>query len=493
MTKPHQVDLGQVEALLMALDPSISNIVLVTREGVQATELLAFVTPRSVDIDALAELARTRLPPTARPTRIVPIATLPLTEHGEIDRSAIVAICDAAAATATHRRSTDEPIAVIGMGCRFPGAPSPTAFWQLMIEGRDAVGEVGPDRWPVEAYYDPDPEAPGKMPTRRGGFIDDIYAFDPHPFGISPREAAAVDPQHRLLLEVAYDALAHGGIEPAGLRGSSTGVFVGICASEYALLLTRSGIDAEDWDHAPYLGAGTNPGVSSGRLSYLWGLTGPSLSVNTACSSSLVATHLACQSLRLRECSLALAGGVNAILTPEPTVWLSKARMLAPDGRCKTFDAAADGYVRGEGCGMVALKLLSTANKDGDRILAVIRGSAVNHNGRSRGLSAPAERAQQAVARAALARAGVRPHEVGYVEAHGTGTALGDPVEARALGATYGGSRRTDPLLIGSVKTNIGHLEGAAGVAGLIKTILVLCGIYNCLLKKQGGIGECLV
>jgi acyl transferase domain-containing protein len=368
-------------------------------------------------------------------------------------------------------KSTNEPIAVVGLSCRFPGADSPAAYWALLRDGRDGIRTVPPDRWDIDAYYDENPDAPGKMYSRFGGFVDGVDLFDSDFFGISPREAVSMDPQQRLLLEVCWEALEDAGHPPAREKGSATGVFVGITAHDYSALLGRGGLDSLD----AYSMTGNALNFAAGRLSYALGLQGPSLAVDTACSSSLVAVHLACQSLRNGEASMALAAGVNLILTPAANVVLSRARMLAADGRCKTFDAAADGYVRGEGCGVVVLKRLSDAVADGDRVLAVIRGSAVNQDGPSGGLTVPNGPAQQAVIRQALQRAGVAAREVGYVEAHGTGTSLGDPIEIAALGAVLGDQRAADhPLLIGSAKTNIGHLESAAGIAGLIKVVLAL-------------------
>ena len=370
-------------------------------------------------------------------------------------------------------RAQDEPIAIVGMGCRFPGgATSPDAFWRLLHDGVDAITEVPRDRWDIDAYYDPDPDAVGKMTSRYGGFVGGIQEFDAPFFGMSPREAAALDPQQRLLLEVSWEALEHGGYAPDRLQGSRTGVFVGISSSDYGQQQIKLG-DARHFN--AYFGTGTAPSVAAGRLSYSLGLEGPSLSVDTACSSSLVAVHLACQSLRNGESDLALAGGVSLLLAPEINVALSRARMLSPGGRCRTFDASADGYVRSEGCGLIVLKRLSSAVADGDRVLAVIRGSAVNQDGRSGGLTVPNGPSQQELIRDALRRAQVQPADVSYVEAHGTGTSLGDPIEAHALGAVFGRGRAADqPLVVGSVKTNLGHLEAAAGIAGLIKTVLAL-------------------
>ncbi|HEX8847781.1 MAG TPA: type I polyketide synthase [Pyrinomonadaceae bacterium] len=363
-----------------------------------------------------------------------------------------------------------EPIAIVGMGCRFPGgANSPEAFWHLLRDGVNAVTEVPADRWDIEAYFDPNPEAPGKMYTRWGAFIDKVDEFDPGFFGIAPREALSMDPQQRLLLEVTWEALENAGQNSEKLAGSKTGVFVGMMNNEYFQHIKQQGPGAID----AYYGTGNVTSSAAGRLSYALGFNGPSMTIDTACSASLVATHLACQSLRNGECDMALASGVNLILLPDVTLYMCRAKTMAADGRCKTFDAAADGYVRGEGCGVVVLKRLSDALADGDNILAVVRGSAVKHDGRSGGFTVPSGSAQQEVIREALANAGVAPSEVGYVEAHGTGTPLGDPIEMRALGSVMNGERR-NPLMVGSVKTNIGHLESAAGIAGLIKTVLAL-------------------
>ncbi|HET7695301.1 MAG TPA: SDR family NAD(P)-dependent oxidoreductase [Vicinamibacterales bacterium] len=379
----------------------------------------------------------------------------------------------AAAALAPIVEPAGDAIAIIGMGCRLPGnANTPDEFWDLLREGVDAIREIPADRWDVDAYYDPNPETPGKMYTRSGGFLDRIDRFDPHFFGISPRETISLDPQQRLLLEVAWEALEHAGQPPDRLLGTRSGVFVGIGTYDYALLHMKqpnpAALDA-------YFGTGTSLSVAAGRLAYSLGLQGPALAVDTACSSSLVAVHLACKSLRDGECRIALAGGVNLMMTPEPWVNGCRAHMLAPDGRCKTFDASADGYARAEGAGVIVLKRLSDALADGDRVLAVVRGTAVNQDGRSSGLTVPNGPSQQAVIRDALARAGVQPAHVGYVEAHGTGTALGDPIEIEALRSVLMDGRPADrPLVVGSVKTNIGHLEAAAGVAGLIKVVLSL-------------------
>jgi acyl transferase domain-containing protein/acyl carrier protein len=368
---------------------------------------------------------------------------------------------------------TSEPIAIIGMACRFPGgANTPELFWELLEKGRDGVVDVPADRWDIHSLYDPDPDAPGKMYSRQGGFIGPIDQFDARFFGISPREAIHMDPQQRLLLEVSWEALERAGVAPGALAETRTGVFLGAGPSDYAQLHFHAG-DPSAID--VYDGTGNASCFTSGRLSYALGLQGPSLMVDTACSSSLVAVHLACRSLRAGECDVALAAGVQLMVTPETYIFLSRARALAPDGRCKPFDASADGYGRGEGCGVIVLKRLSAAQAAGDRILAVIRGSAVNHDGPSSGLTVPNGLAQQALIRSALESARVSPAEVGYVEAHGTGTALGDPIEADALAAVLGtGHSPQRPLWIGSVKSNIGHLEAAAGIAGLMKAVLAL-------------------
>ncbi len=370
-------------------------------------------------------------------------------------------------------RAKSEPIAIIGMGCRFPGGVNdPETYWQLLKDGREGIVEVPSDRWNVNAYYDPDPNAPGKMYTRYGGFMEGVDGFDPQFFRISPREAVGIDPQQRLLLEVCWEALEHAGQVPEQLRGSPTGVFVGTCFDDYAELSVFSGdptrIDA-------YTSLGNFRSVAAGRIAYIFGLQGPTLQLDTACASSLVAVHLACQSLRSRESNLALAGGVNLMISPGTTIGFSKLKALAPDGKCKTFDASADGYSRGEGCGIVVLKRLSDALADGDNILAVIRGTAVNHDGPSSGLTVPNQQAQEELIRQALRNGKVNPLEINYIEAHGTGTVLGDPIEVEALASVLCEGRDPEqPLTIGSVKTNIGHLEAAAGVAGLIKVVLSL-------------------
>ena len=350
---------------------------------------------------------------------------------------------------ASLRSTRSEPVAVVGIGCRFPGGVrGPDSFWERLRAGFDAVREVPPERWPVDAYYDADPETPGKIYTRYGAFLDEVDRFDAKFFGISPREAASMDPQQRLLLETAWEALEHAGIPPADLAGTPGGVFVGLTTVDYLKLVYRDDLRRVD----AYAATGNVANIAAGRLSYFFGLRGPSVTLDTACSSSLVAVHLACQSLRLGESSLALAAGVNLILAPGQLRGTSPApRMLSPGGSCRAFDAAADGYVRGEGCGVAVLKLLSRAQADGDRILAVIRGSAVGQDGARSGLTVPNGPAQADLIRRALSAAGAVPGDVGYLEAHGTGTSLGDPIEAEALAAVFGRDpRRKEPLVLGS-------------------------------------------
>lgn len=376
----------------------------------------------------------------------------------------------AAPATVATTRM-DEPIAIVAVSCRFPGAPDPEAFWELLSGGVDAIREVPEDRFDIDEFYDPDPEIPGKIYSRFGGFLDGIDGFDPEFFGISPREAMWIEPQQRLVLETVWEGLERAGYAPSALRGSRTGIFVGVAANEYAHLLSAESVDKIE----PYFITGNALNAVSGRVAFALGLEGPAVAVDTACSSSLVAVHQACQALHSGDCDLALAGGVNVLLSPVTNIAASRARMLSPVGRCKTFDASADGYVRSEGCGILVLKRLSDAQRDGDRVCAVIPGSAVNQDGASSGLTVPNGGAQQRLIGTALARAGLTGEDVDYLEAHGTGTPLGDPIEVQAAGAVYGAARDADrPLLIGSVKTNIGHLESASGAAGLIKVVLSL-------------------
>ncbi len=375
---------------------------------------------------------------------------------------------DSAPARVARSTAADEPIAVVGMACRFPGASDLEAFWHLLSSGIDATREVPAERWDPAGFYDPDPETPGTTNTRRGAFLERIDEFDPLFFGISPREAAEMDPQQRIMLELSWEALEDAGLPPRDLAGTKTGVFTGVVWRDYAELHRAAGAPVTS-----HTGVGQGVTIVANRVSYALGLRGPSLVVDTACSSSLVAVHLACQSLRTGESTLALAGGVNLTLLPQTMVALTKFGGLSGEGRCKAFDASADGFARGEGAGVVVLKALSRALADGDPIYCVIRGSAVNNDGASNGLTAPNPESQVEVLRDAYERAGVDPGRVQVVEAHGTGTPLGDPIEARALSRVLGEGRTPDhPLVIGSVKTNIGHLEGAAGVAGLIKLAL---------------------
>lgn len=361
-----------------------------------------------------------------------------------------------------------EPIAVIGMACRFPGGcNSPDAFHRFLIDGGDAITKVPADRWDADALFDPDPQVPGKMVTSWGGFVDSVDQFDATFFGISPREARSMDPQQRLAIEISWEALEDAGEASERLNGSNTGVFIGISGSDYGRRLFK------DWTRLDlYCGTGSSASIVANRISYFLGLRGPSMAVDTACSSSLVALDLACSSLRNGGCGMALAGGVNLILSPEMTIIFSKAGLMAPDGRCKTFDASANGYVRSEGCGIIVLKRYSDAVRDGNRILALIRGSHVNQDGQSNGLTVPNGQAQISLIQDALLHAGATPLDVSYVEAHGTGTAIGDPIEMNSIGAVLGQGRSSlHPLIVGSVKSNIGHLEQAAGIAGVIKVI----------------------
>jgi acyl transferase domain-containing protein len=363
-----------------------------------------------------------------------------------------------------------EPIAIVGVGCRFPKAKNPESFWHLLRNGIDAIAPVPKERWDMDAFYHPNPEAPGKINSRWGGFLEQVDWFDADFFGISRDEVEHTDPQQRLFLEVAWEAFENAGIVPTSLAGSQTGVFIGLCTADYHRLLYKNFSTI-----GPYSGTGTTSCITANRLSYLLDLHGPSMAVDTACSSSLVTVHLACQSLRSGESDLCLAGGVNLILSPDSTISSSQTRLLSANGRCKTFDANADGYVRGEGCGVIVLKRLCDAVRDGDNVLALIRGSAVNQDGLSNSLTAPNGLAQQAVIRQALERARVRPAEISYVDAHAVGTSIGDAIEFKALKTVLIEGREPDqPCWIGSVKTNIGHLEAAAGISALIKIVLSL-------------------
>jgi acyl transferase domain-containing protein len=384
---------------------------------------------------------------------------------------AVFALKETQARLDALERAQSEPIAIVGMACRFPGgANDPASYWRLLCDGVDAIGPIPPDRWNADDFYDPDPAAPGKMCTRSGGFIERIDEFDNHFFGISDREAARIDPQHRILLELGWEALEDAGQPPSKLRGANVGVFMGIALSDYGMMLS-SDVAATDAHSA----TGTSLCLAANRLSFTFGFQGPSLSLDTACSSSLVAVHLACQHIRHGECEAALAGGVSLLLSPISSINLTKAGFCSPDGRVRAFDAAASGYVRSEGAGLVVLKPLSAALAGGDRIYAVIRGSAVNQNGTSNGLTAPSRAGQEQVLREAYARAKVSPGMVQFVEAQGTGTPLGDAIEISALGSVLGEGRAPENrCAIGAVKTNLGHLEASSGMASLMKAALSL-------------------
>jgi acyl transferase domain-containing protein len=363
------------------------------------------------------------------------------------------------------------PIAIIGIGCRFPKAVGPAAFWELLVNGVDAISEIPAARFPIEQLYDPRPATPGRIMTRWGGFLDHIEGFDSEFFRLSPHESKRLDPQQRLLLEITWEALEAAGQVPASLRGSNAAVFIGMWLNEYETRLFR---DPARIDF--HMTTGTGRYSASGRLSHFFGWHGPSVTIDSACSSSLVAVHLACRSLQVGDCDLAIAGGANVVLEPSITLAYSQSQMMAPDGRCKFGDARANGYVRSEGAGVVILKRLSCAVADRDPIEAVILGSAVNNDGDGSGsLGTPAKAGQEELLRIACRNANVAPGTIDFVEAHGTGTRAGDPVEIQALATILANDRPADrPLIIGSVKTNIGHTEGAAGIAGLIKTTLAL-------------------
>jgi acyl transferase domain-containing protein len=398
---------------------------------------------------------------------------LPPSDDLEQLKRALAALKKARARIDALEQARSEPIAIIGIGCRLPGdCDTPEAFWQLLREGRSAMRDVPPDRWDAQAYQAASPDEPGKMQSSLSGYLSQVDQFDPHFFGISPREANAMDPQQRLALEAAWEALEDAGIVPASLAGSAVGVYIGIGINDYGRLqIPGQAADPTLMDN--YFIQGNALCITANRISYALDLRGPSMAIDTACSSSLVAIHTACQSLRSGDSTLALVGGSNIILAPDNSIGLGK--FLAPDGLCKTFDSRADGYTRGEGSIIFVLRRLSDAVAAGDRIYALIRGSAINQDGFSSGLTVPNGAAQEAMLRAALQNAGIEPGEVDYIEAHGTGTSLGDPIEANALGAVFAPGRAAgQELLIGSVKTNIGHLEAGAGIAGALKAVLAL-------------------
>ena len=400
--------------------------------------------------------------------------TKPTPDRRAIITEALHKIDDLSKRLQIAEHASTEPIAVVGMGCRYPGGvDNPDQYWELLKDGRSGIVRVPPERWDADTYYTDDHTVPGTICNREGGFLTNWqpYEFDAEFFAISPREAAAMDPQQRLLLEVAWEALEDAGIPPRTIGGTRTGIFVGLTSYDYMLTLS-TGLAPEDLD--AYIPTGNAANFAAGRLAYLLGARGPALVVDTACSSSLTAIHLACQSLRSRESDTALVGGANLMLSPGTSIACSRWGMLSPDGECKTFDAGADGYVRSEGCGVVVLKRLAEAERDGDRVLAVVRGTAVNQDGASSGVTVPNGPAQQALLRQALASSGLEPADIDYVEAHGTGTPLGDPIELEALRQVFADRVDAPPLVLGSVKTNLGHLEAAAGVAGFMKTVLAV-------------------